>query len=144
MAAGYDSPQQMVVAFIKGGGSEQLQAMVRFVKANHLDDELRAHNWAAFARGYNGASYAQHGYHTKLAAAYAKWAKITGTPWSPTQDAVGKPSPIPPVEVAPPVFAPAPRNSGSPVPPPPPDRLGPTVQTGSFWAGLKSLFEQAS
>jgi putative chitinase len=55
--------------------------------------------------------------------------------------------PTRPIEVTPlppPVFAPAPRNSGSPVPPPPPDRLGPTVQTGSFWAGLKSLFKKAS
>lgn len=101
VAAGYDSPQQMVVAFIKGGESEHLHAMVRFIQANHLDDELRARNWAGFARGYNGAAYAKHGYHTKLAAAYAKWAKIPDTPWSPPSEAIGKPVPVPPVEVAP-------------------------------------------
>ncbi|MGU3417633.1 N-acetylmuramidase family protein [Methylobacterium sp. D54C] len=135
VAAGYDSPQQMVVAFVEGGESEQLQAMVRFIKANRLDDELRTHNWAAFARGYNGPSYAQHGYHTKLAAAFAKWAKIKDTPWSPPQDAVGKPVPVPPVVIAPvpvvetapvpPVFAPAPRNSGSPAAAP----AAPTMRT---------------
>ena len=57
--------------------------------------------------------------------------------------------PVVPVEVdplPPPVFAPAPRTTARPVPPPPPDRIGlvPTVQTGSFWAGLKSLFKKAS
>jgi hypothetical protein len=145
VAAVYDSPQQMVVAFIEGGESEQLQAMVRFIKANHLDDELLAHNWAAFTRGYNGPQYAENGYHTKLTAAYAKWAKIKDTPWSPTQDAVGKPVPTQPVDVAllpPPVFAPAPRNSGSPVIPVLP--ATPTVQTGGLWSALKSIFKKAA
>lgn len=86
VAAGYVSPQQMVVAFVEGGEAEHLEAMIAFIEANHLDDELRAHNWAGFARGYNGASYAKHGYHTKLAAAFAKWRKIRDTPWSPEDD----------------------------------------------------------
>ncbi len=101
VAAGYDSPQQMVLAFVEGGESEHLAAMIRFITHNRLDDELRRHDWANFARGYNGASYAQHGYHTKLAAAFAKWRKIRDTAWSPDQDAVGKPVPTPPVDVAP-------------------------------------------
>lgn len=104
VAVGYDSQQQMVVAFMEGSECEQLQAMFRFIKANHLNDELRAHNWAGFARGYNGPSYAKNGYHTKLAAAFAKWSKIRDTTWSPPQDAVGKPVPIPP-PAAGPVFA---------------------------------------
>ena len=101
IAAGYDSPQQMVLAYVEGGESEHLSAMVRFIKANHLDDELRAHNWPAFARGYNGPKYAANGYHTKLTAAFARWAKIPDTPWSPEQDAISKPVPVPPVVVAP-------------------------------------------
>lgn len=101
VAAGYDSPHQMVVAFIEGGESAQLQAMVRFIKADHLDDELRAHNWAGFTRGYNGSSYAKHGYHTKLAAAFTKWSKIKDTPSSPPSDAVGRAVPVPPVETVP-------------------------------------------
>ncbi|WP_269780298.1 N-acetylmuramidase domain-containing protein [Methylobacterium sp. Leaf118] len=94
--------------------------MMRFIVDKRLDDELRAHNWAGFARGYNGSAYAQHGYHTKLAAAYAKWRKIKDTPWSPDQDAVGKPVSVPPVTIEPvpppsagPVFAPAARNGGT-------------------------------
>lgn len=81
--AGYATPQAMVVAFCELGEAEHLAAMVRFIVTNGLDDELRRHDWAGFARGYNGASYAKHGYHTKLAAAFAKWSKIKDTPWSP-------------------------------------------------------------
>lgn len=99
--AGYDSPQQMVLAFVEGGEGEHLAAMVRFIKANRLDDELRSHNWAAFARGYNGPKYAENGYHTKLAASFARWAKIPDTPWSPQSEAVGKAIPVPPVDVRP-------------------------------------------
>lgn len=151
VAAGYDSPQQMVLAFVEGGESEHLAAMIRFIKANHLDDELRAHNWAGFARGYNGAAYAQHGYHTKLAAAFAKWSRIKDTPWSPERSAVGEPVPVPPVTVAPlpaaagPLVAPAPRKSGV-LPAQPrvaePASQGPTVQTGGLGGWLKSLFSK--
>jgi hypothetical protein len=47
---------------------EQLNAFVKFLQVNRLDDELRANNWAAFARGYNGPGYAQNHYDTRLAA----------------------------------------------------------------------------
>ena len=83
VAAGYDNPQAMVRAFVEKGEAEQLEAAIRFIKFNRLDDELRAHNWAGFARGYNGSRYAEHGYHTKLAAAFKKWRAILDTPWSP-------------------------------------------------------------
>lgn len=139
VAAGYDSPQAMVVAFVEGGESEHLGAMIRFIVENHLDDEIRAHNWSAFARGYNGPKYAENGYHTKLAARYAWWAKKPDTPWSPETDAVGKPVPIPPVETGsvPPVFAPAPRNGGSPVASVPP--AGP-AEPGGLIAFLRRTF----
>lgn len=91
-AAGYATPQAMVLAFCNGGEAEHLAAMVRFIVTNGLDDELRRHDWAGFARGYNGAGYAKHGYHTKLAAAFAKWSKIKDTPWSP---GMGEPAPDP-------------------------------------------------
>jgi hypothetical protein len=92
--AGYDSPQAMVVAFCTGGEAEHLAAMVSFIRANHLDDELRAHNWAAFARGYNGSQYKANAYDTKLAAAFAKWSKIKDTPWTPGA-APAAPAPAP-------------------------------------------------
>ncbi|WP_232629171.1 N-acetylmuramidase family protein [Methylobacterium sp. Leaf118] len=150
VAAGYESPQQMVLAFVEGGESEHLAAMMRFIVDKRLDDELRAHNWAGFARGYNGSAYAQHGYHTKLAAAYAKWRKIKDTPWSPDQDAVGKPVPVPPVTIdfipppsAGPAFAPAARNPSSPpaLAPAPPQTVAPAPRQ-SFGAWLSSLLSR--
>jgi hypothetical protein len=81
ISAGYSSVDGMVKAF-SAGEAAQLSAMIEFIRSNHLDDELRDHNWAAFARGYNGSGYAANGYHTKLAAAYAKWARIKDTPYS--------------------------------------------------------------
>lgn len=81
--AGYDSPQEMVAAFVESEAN-QLQGAVNFIKANHLDDELRDHRWASFARGYNGAGYRKNAYDTKLAARYAFWSKIKDTPWTRT------------------------------------------------------------
>ena len=49
---------------------DQLDAFVRFVKVNKLDDELCRRDWAGFARGYNGSAYLKNRYDTKLAAAY--------------------------------------------------------------------------
>ena len=47
--------------------------MVREIRRNKLELKLAAHDWAGFARGYNGPGYAQNAYDTKLAAAYRKW-----------------------------------------------------------------------
>lgn len=138
VAAGYSSPQQMVLAFVEGGESEHLAAMVRFIQANHLDDELRAHNWAAFARGYNGPKYAAHGYHTKLAAAYAKWQAIRDTPWSPDQGAVGQAIPSGRIETKPLPPPPAPR----PQSPAPPVAAAPKPRP-SLWSRLRTFITGA-
>ena len=87
VAAGYESAAEMVAAFLDSEES-QLAGAVAFIRANHLDDELRGHQWAAFARGYNGPAYASHGYHTKLAARFAFWRKIPDTPWKPPAPAI--------------------------------------------------------
>lgn len=52
--------------------AKQLKAMGMFLKANGLISKLQRHDWAGFARGYNGSAYAKNQYDTKLAAAYAK------------------------------------------------------------------------
>lgn len=77
-AAGYDSAELMVEAFCHGEAA-QLRAMIAFIQAEGLDDDIRRHDWSGFARGYNGSGYAQHGYHIKLAAAFAKWKRIPDT-----------------------------------------------------------------
>lgn len=71
-AAGFSSVALFVLA-MKRSERDHLMAFVSFVKANKLDDELRAHDWAGFARGYNGPNFAKNAYDTKLAQAFTKW-----------------------------------------------------------------------
>lgn len=70
-AAGYDSAKEMVADFLLGE-DQQIVAMARFVEANRLAGALRAHDWAAFARGYNGAGYRRNQYDVLLARAYER------------------------------------------------------------------------
>ena len=51
---------------------EQLELFAAFLRNTGYVNELRALNWAGFARKYNGPSYARRGYHTKMAKAYAR------------------------------------------------------------------------
>jgi hypothetical protein len=67
--AGYDSIQEFVKAMQTGAGCH-LEALVCFIQNNNLVDHLKNHNWAAFARAYNGPGYAQNRYDEKLAEAY--------------------------------------------------------------------------
>jgi hypothetical protein len=74
----YTSVQAMVQAFCVDE-ENQLRAIVDFLVANNIADDLRAHRWDVVARVYNGPGYAAHGYHTRLAAAFAKWQGIKDT-----------------------------------------------------------------
>lgn len=82
--AGYGSAEEMVVSFA-ADEENQLAGMVKFIVSAGLDDELRAHDWAGFARGYNGSSYAKHGYHTRLMERFAWWSRKPDTVWTPAQ-----------------------------------------------------------
>jgi hypothetical protein len=54
---------------------EHLDAFVRFVAADvGLLSALRAREWAAFAKGYNGPHYIRNRYDVKLAQAYLRYA----------------------------------------------------------------------
>ena len=55
--------------------SAHLYAFVAFVRHRGLADELQRKDWAGFARGYNGPGYLQNKYDTKLAQAYAQYAR---------------------------------------------------------------------
>lgn len=55
---------------------DQLELFAEFIKNSGLLPALKSKNWAAFARRYNGASYASRGYHTRMAAAYARHKKL--------------------------------------------------------------------
>ena len=50
--------------------AKQLKAMGMFLKTNGLIGKMQRHDWAGFARGYNGKAYAKNQYDVKLAAAY--------------------------------------------------------------------------
>lgn len=64
-----------MVSKMTGSDDRQLDLFVRFVKSSGLDKWLRAHNWAEFARRYNGPGYAQNKYDVKLKQAYDKYVK---------------------------------------------------------------------
>jgi hypothetical protein len=82
--AGYDSPQEMLVAFYKSE-AEQVRAMFRLIRRRKLDIQLkRFPDMAAcreFAKRYNGAAYEKNKYHIKLHDAYVRWsARLKQTP----------------------------------------------------------------
>lgn len=81
---GYPTVEAMVQAFMDDE-DDHIEAMAQYIVAAGLDDDLREHRWAPFARGYNGPGYAKNGYDTKLAAAYKRFsggrdALATGEP----------------------------------------------------------------
>jgi hypothetical protein len=124
-AAGFLTVRAMVEAMM-ADEENQLLAAVNFIKANHIDDNLRAHDWAGFAKGYNGAGYKKNAYDTKLADAFRKWSRIADTPWpQPAPSAPVQPIPAPPPPVAP-QPAPVPPVV-APIPTKPPSKLAPAV-----------------
>jgi hypothetical protein len=70
--AGYSDVEALVDAMIVSE-NEQLLAMAGEIIHNNLHQALSAHDWPAFARGYNGSEYAKNNYDTRLAAAYQKY-----------------------------------------------------------------------
>ncbi|KAB1113592.1 DUF3380 domain-containing protein [Neorhizobium galegae] len=79
-AAGYPTPQAMVLAFM-ADEENHLEATVSLLKHMGIADDLKAHAWAVVARVWNGPGYRKNKYDTKMAAAYAKWAKVKDTPF---------------------------------------------------------------
>ncbi len=73
-AAGFNDVQSFVDAMKRGEG-EHLKAFANFIESNPaMHRALQRHDWAAFARAYNGPGYAQNDYDTKMAAAYRRYA----------------------------------------------------------------------
>jgi len=56
---------------------EHLKAFAAFITTGKLISHLKAKNWAAFAKGYNGPGYKQNNYDVKLADAYTKHLKAS-------------------------------------------------------------------
>ena len=68
---GYGSVDSLVVE-ARSGVAGQVRLMLRFLETNGLTGTIRRHDWAAFARAYNGPRYKVHRYDSRIAAAYAK------------------------------------------------------------------------
>lgn len=95
--AGFDNPEDMVLAMMEDE-EVHLAAAINFIINAGLDDELRAHNWEGFARGYNGKQFKKNNYDTRLAESFRKWSRIKDTPWSPDLiEQEPQPEPQPPV-----------------------------------------------
>lgn len=69
---GFPSVEAMLAAY-QTGERAQLEGFVEFIEHNGLADELQRHDWAGFARIYNGANYKINNYDVKLAKAYEKF-----------------------------------------------------------------------
>jgi hypothetical protein len=61
-----------MVADARASEAAQLRQGVAFIEASGLAAALRAQDWRAFARGYNGPAFEQNAYHTKLEAAFRR------------------------------------------------------------------------
>lgn len=73
---GYATAQDMAIDFACSENN-QFIAVGKFIKANpSMHAALKAGNWAGFAAAYNGSSYKDYSYDTKLKAAEAKWSEI--------------------------------------------------------------------
>jgi peptidoglycan hydrolase-like protein with peptidoglycan-binding domain len=87
--AGFGSVHEMVDAMCEDEDNH-IEAMIEFVKAAGIDDDLRRlaglkrpttpADCAPIARAYNGPGYAENRYHIKMAEAHNKWRKIPDTP----------------------------------------------------------------
>ncbi|HVT14876.1 MAG TPA: N-acetylmuramidase domain-containing protein [Thermoanaerobaculia bacterium] len=70
--AGFADVEAMVAA-MSDSEDGQLAAVASFLQGSRLDAPLQAHDWTAFARGYNGKSFAKNQYDTRLRAEFQKF-----------------------------------------------------------------------
>ena len=64
-----------LVAEARGGVAGQVRLMARYIEKAGLPQRCAAHDWEAFAHGYNGPGYiAGTRYDTRIAAAYQRYA----------------------------------------------------------------------
>jgi murein L,D-transpeptidase YcbB/YkuD len=79
ISLGYASTQALVDDAVSGVAG-QVRVMIRFIRHNKILDELKNHDWAGFARVYNGKGFKKFKYDTKMAAAYKRHSTGAPTP----------------------------------------------------------------
>lgn len=68
---GYDDVSTFI-ADMEISEAKQANAMFKFMESKNIIEDLRRHDWAGFAFGYNGEGYKQNNYDIKLEKAYKK------------------------------------------------------------------------
>lgn len=79
---GYATVQQMVQAFMDDE-EEHVEAMMKYILATGIDDDLRSERWATVARIYNGPGYKKNRYDEKMAAEFRKLRGQPDSGWQP-------------------------------------------------------------
>ncbi len=72
-ALGFGSVEELVNR-CKQSVAGQVDVMSRFIRANHLVDELQGHRWKDFAVAYNGPSALAAGYDRLIERAFTSYA----------------------------------------------------------------------
>lgn len=85
---GYSSVKSMVQAFMDDE-EEHIEAMMKYVLATGIDDDLRHERWDTVARVYNGPGYRENGYHTKMEREFEKLIREPLSGWQPPEDRPG-------------------------------------------------------
>lgn len=62
-----------LVADARDGAEGQILLMMRYIKKAGLIEKLQDHDWAGFARAYNGPAYRKYKYDTKMQDAYWRY-----------------------------------------------------------------------
>ncbi len=70
--SGFSDVGSFVAAMYRSEG-EHMRSFLAFCRIRGLVNALRTHNWAAFARGFNGPDYRANNYDVNLANAYARF-----------------------------------------------------------------------
>lgn len=102
---GYASAEGMVRAFMDDE-ENHVEAMVNYILATGIADDMKAERWETVARIYNGPGYKKNGYHTKMAAEFAKLRGQADVDWKP--DAAEEPA----MELTPTILKPVQRRLG--------------------------------
>lgn len=129
---GFKNARDMVTKMTEGGIPVQIECMCRELDNKHLGTAIANRDWATIALRYNGAAYRQNQYDTKLAAAYARWCKVT----KPSIPATGTlPVPLPKAP-PPPATPPAEPAQKGQVPPNSPTKSGTGGVVGGVAGGV--------
>ena len=135
---GFANANAMLKYMVDGGVPAQVDCMVRECRRKGLIKYLNNHQWASFARVYNGPGYAANSYDTRMAAAYRRWVSALprmrlddpATPPPPDIQAPKKVPQSPPVAPDEPIDIPPNRNG---------EDTKPIVKSKTVWASIGGI-----